>query len=356
MPVFPASPTASRPISWPIPASVSLRVETYVRADPRHPGQPACAAASGASCSSTAMAATSRRARWRSSGWPTIRRCSQVPQLVERAEDLRQGAGDRPGRLARLLDGELSLDAARGRRPAQPAQADDRPRPHAADESGEGARLSRRRQFRRLLPAARRGHAGDLGRSRSPRRGRCSKAPGHERTADPDLGRRRHRRHARAPPSSAPARTCCSSTAPPTMSRRSTSAACEITGPIARPRCRRPAVTAGRASQAPSRPHLALRQGAGHGRRRGSAAAASGRRRLRRLRPERAQRAGHRRGRRRRAHDRLLRQFRRRLPGARAWSCTAGAARSWSASSTARTTPRVEQLHALLRDFEPDAV
>ena len=40
----------------------------------------------------------------------------QVPQLVERAENLRQGAGDRSRRLACLLDGEFSLDAAEGRR------------------------------------------------------------------------------------------------------------------------------------------------------------------------------------------------------------------------------------------------
>ena len=38
----------------------------------------------------------------------------QVAQLVECAEDLGQGEGDRSGRLARVLAGEFSLDAAAG--------------------------------------------------------------------------------------------------------------------------------------------------------------------------------------------------------------------------------------------------
>ena len=56
------------------------------------------------------------------------------------------------------------------------------------------------------------------------------------------------------------------------------------------------------------------------------------------------------------AHDRLLRQFRRRLPRARAASCAATAARWWSASSTAasrRASRRCTRSAAL---FEPDAV
>ena len=50
----------------------------------------------------------------------------QVPQLVERAQDLGQGEGDRSRRLACLLDGELPVDAAAGRGGAEPAEADDR--------------------------------------------------------------------------------------------------------------------------------------------------------------------------------------------------------------------------------------
>ena len=55
-----------------------------------------------------------------------------------------------------------------------------------------------------------------------------------------------------------------------------------------------------------------------------SAGASSGAGRRRGLGPERAERAGDRRDRRRGAHDRLLRQFRRRLPWARAWCMYGG--------------------------------
>ena len=58
-------------------------------------------------------------------------------------ETLGQGPGDRPGRLARLLDGELSLDPARGRRAAQGAKADDRLRPHAPPRPEGAARIPR---------------------------------------------------------------------------------------------------------------------------------------------------------------------------------------------------------------------
>ncbi len=50
----------------------------------------------------------------------------QVPQLVERAEDLGQGEGDRSRGLPCLLDGELHMDAAAGGGGAEPAEADDR--------------------------------------------------------------------------------------------------------------------------------------------------------------------------------------------------------------------------------------
>ena len=39
-----------------------------------------------------------------------------LPQLVERAEDVGEGAGDRSGRVARIVDGEFSVDAVAGRR------------------------------------------------------------------------------------------------------------------------------------------------------------------------------------------------------------------------------------------------
>ena len=70
------------------------------------------------------------RARHRVDGRPPGRG-GQVPQLVERPQNLRQGAGDRSGGQPCLVDGEFSLDAARGRGAAEPAKADGRLRPHA---------------------------------------------------------------------------------------------------------------------------------------------------------------------------------------------------------------------------------
>ena len=46
-------------------------------------------------------------------------RHGQVPQLVQRARDLEEGAGDRPRREPCVLDGELPLDPA-GRAPPRP--------------------------------------------------------------------------------------------------------------------------------------------------------------------------------------------------------------------------------------------
>ena len=86
---------------------------------------------------------------------------------------LGQGAGDRPGGVARVVDGELPVDAAARRRDAGPAAADGRPRPRPRARPGGAARISRRRQLRRPLPALRRGHARASGRWRSKRPGRC---------------------------------------------------------------------------------------------------------------------------------------------------------------------------------------
>ena len=140
------------------------------------------------------------------------------------------------------------------------------------------------------------------------------------------------------------------------MSRRSTPRGLRITGPDRRGHVAAPAVTAG-ARRGPLRAHLPLRQGAGHARPRP--------RRSRRISPTTAASSRPQNGLNElaiaetvgaRAHDRLLRQFRRRLSRARAWSTMAAAARSWSASSTAASRRALEELHALLREFEPDAV
>ena len=75
VPVFPAIAYGITPYFLAYPGSVSLRVE-HLRGARFATSWTACAAAaSGACCSSTAMAATSRRARWRSSTWPITRRC-----------------------------------------------------------------------------------------------------------------------------------------------------------------------------------------------------------------------------------------------------------------------------------------
>ena len=107
--------------------------------------------ASGASLSSTATAAT-HRPRRRDGVDGTPRRARTVPQLVERAQDLGHGPGGRPGRLARLLDGELPLDAA----PGVDLPREEKPR-STSTPCGRcrrrRARLPGRRQLRRPLPA-----------------------------------------------------------------------------------------------------------------------------------------------------------------------------------------------------------
>ena len=57
-----------------------------------------------------------------------------------------------------------------------------------------------------------------------------------------------------------------------------------------------------------------------------------------------------------RAHDRLLRQFRRRLPWARASSMYGGRGAVVVGELDGRRTPRIEALHRLMRDFDADAV
>ena len=72
---------------------------------------------------------------------------AQVPQLVERAEDLGQGPGDRPVRHARELDGELPLDAARRRGGAGGREAGAGSRADARLFAGRRPHDPRRRLF-----------------------------------------------------------------------------------------------------------------------------------------------------------------------------------------------------------------
>ena len=113
VPVFPAVAYGITPYFLAYPGTVSLRVETYVALvrdildSLRGSWFPA-----GPDRQRPWRQPAGRLARDRIDGRPSGD-ADPVPQLVERAQDLRQGAGDRPGRLARLLDGEFPLDAAR---------------------------------------------------------------------------------------------------------------------------------------------------------------------------------------------------------------------------------------------------
>src|SRR5262249_42699072 len=111
----------------------------------------------------------------RSSGLPR-----DLPQLVERAEDVGQGTGHRPHRLARLVDGEFSVDARHRRRPAEGAAPAGEHGAAATPGSGGVEGAHRRRQLRRPLPALRRRRpramaGGRGGNARAARRllGRC---------------------------------------------------------------------------------------------------------------------------------------------------------------------------------------
>src|SRR5690606_35481524 len=80
----------------------------------------------------------------------------EVARLVARAAHLADRAGDRPGRLARVVDGELPLDAGRGRGAARGRRAADGRGSHAAPRGPGRPRPPRRREHGRRLPEARR--------------------------------------------------------------------------------------------------------------------------------------------------------------------------------------------------------
>ena len=206
-------------------------------------------------------------------------------------------------------------------------------------EPGDGPRLSRRRQFRRLLRAAGRGHAGDLGgRGRGDPR-RCSRGLGvsgpilvwgagaiggtHRRRSGPRRPRRavrRPRRGARRGHERARPRDRGPDRALPRPGRR--------------PACRS-------RSRGRSRPILLCVKAQHTEAATQGAAAAPRRRRLRRLGPERPQRAGHRRHRRPRARRSAASSISAPTTWSRASSRTAAAAPSCSASWTAAITPRL---------------
>src|SRR6185437_4710750 len=80
----------------------------------------------------------------------------EVAQLVERAEDRRRSGSHRFRCVARVLDGELSVDADRGRETPGWPKANDRHRTHAHDGRRWRAGVLGRRQFRRRVSEARR--------------------------------------------------------------------------------------------------------------------------------------------------------------------------------------------------------
>ena len=154
-----------------------------------------------------------------------------LPQLVERAADVGQGAGDRSGRVARVVDGELSVDAAaRASRMPDDAAADGRSRARArCSIPSRCARYLGDGNYGGLLSAVRRGHARALagrgrGDARAARRARGARRSGR-RDAISHLGRRRDRRHDGRATSRAPATTSRWSTRSTSTSRRSTRAA-----------------------------------------------------------------------------------------------------------------------------------
>ncbi len=77
----------------------------------------------------------------------------QVPQLVERAEGLGAGAGDRSRRFARIVDGKFSVDAPGKYQAATGSEADERFGKGAPPRSQIAAGLSQGRQLRRSLSA-----------------------------------------------------------------------------------------------------------------------------------------------------------------------------------------------------------
>ena len=108
------------------PGSVTLRVETYMRLvrdildSLWHSGFQRILFVNGHGGNSPAEALATE---WMADH-PDAR--GQVPQLVERAAHLGQGAGDRPRGSPCLVDGELPLDAPARRRDARHAEADGR--------------------------------------------------------------------------------------------------------------------------------------------------------------------------------------------------------------------------------------
>jgi hypothetical protein len=125
VPVFPPVNYGITPYFRAFPGTISLRLDTFLKVirdvlDSRRSGLPAH---------------RHRQRPWRQlagldpgAGMDdrSSRHQDQIPQLVQRAQDLGQGEADRSRGLPCLLDGELQMDPAAGGSGAEPAEADDR--------------------------------------------------------------------------------------------------------------------------------------------------------------------------------------------------------------------------------------
>ena len=139
VPVFPVVPYGVTPYFREFPGSISLRVETHLRARRRHPRQHGAQRIPPHPDRQRARRQQRRAAVRARVGRRSPRLPRALPQLVERAAHVGQGAGDRSGGVARLVDGELPVDAPPRRGHAGRAASDGGPGAGARARSGRAA-------------------------------------------------------------------------------------------------------------------------------------------------------------------------------------------------------------------------
>ena len=173
IPVFPVLAYGVTPYFREFPGSISLRVETHLAVvrdildSMARSGFRRILIVNGHGGNAAAQS-LARRMDGRSSCLP-----GEVPQLVERATHLGEGAGDRSGGLARIVDGELPVDAARGRRAPGRAEADGRSDAAAPARSCRAARRTWATATTAGCTSGRTTTCWRSGRSRSKRRAPC---------------------------------------------------------------------------------------------------------------------------------------------------------------------------------------
>ena len=151
VPVFPVQAYGITPYFMAYPGTVSLKAETYLRIitdildSLKRTGFRRILFVNGHGGNTPGQTAA---IEWMGANPGSPR---EIPQLVERAAHLREGEGDRSGRVPCLLDGELPLDAPARHRAARPPEADGRSGAHAHLRPGRRARDPAGRQFRRIL-------------------------------------------------------------------------------------------------------------------------------------------------------------------------------------------------------------